>query len=177
MGRYHVVMEPSGPSMEPSPQPPSIHGDDMLRQYLATHEAQCPQCQYLLQYLTGDRCPECGEQLTLQIGRKRQQMGSWLTMVVLTSMGCYAFGDYSFWILQDWIFYGVLNDPLAQMTQVAGCLAMFTHVPLLLATILLRRTFLTWPVPLRRGAAVVVAVWFVITVVFNWYMWDFFTFY
>ena len=37
----------------------------LLREYLASHDAFCPQCRYELQGLTDARCPECGRGLTL----------------------------------------------------------------------------------------------------------------
>src|SRR5690348_16408064 len=39
----------------------------LLRDFLTDHDVTCPQCQYNLRNLTGDRCPECGEQLALGV--------------------------------------------------------------------------------------------------------------
>jgi hypothetical protein len=39
----------------------------LLREFLADHDVDCPQCHYNLRNLTGDRCPECGEQLALGV--------------------------------------------------------------------------------------------------------------
>jgi predicted RNA-binding Zn-ribbon protein involved in translation (DUF1610 family) len=41
--------------------------DPMLTAFLAQSDQPCPQCEYNLRNLTGNRCPECGEELVLRV--------------------------------------------------------------------------------------------------------------
>ena len=45
---------------------PDDHG--MLATYLAERDDACPGCGYNLRGLTGTRCPECNQELRLQVG-------------------------------------------------------------------------------------------------------------
>jgi DNA-directed RNA polymerase subunit RPC12/RpoP len=40
---------------------------ELLRQFLAERNVFCPQCEYNLRDLTGERCPECGEKIVLRV--------------------------------------------------------------------------------------------------------------
>jgi hypothetical protein len=42
--------------------------DDFLRPFLAGRDVACPQCDYNLRDLSGDRCPECGQKIQLRLG-------------------------------------------------------------------------------------------------------------
>ena len=42
--------------------------DSSLTWYLAGRDVPCPQCAYNLRDLVGNRCPECGDELALQLG-------------------------------------------------------------------------------------------------------------
>ena len=53
-------MDDPAPQVEPRER-------SLLREFLADQDIQCPQCRYNLRSLTGDRCPECGEQLLLGV--------------------------------------------------------------------------------------------------------------
>jgi hypothetical protein len=49
---------------------PNEAGDEsgeMLRRFLAGRDVVCPQCEYNLRDLMGERCPECGEGLVLRV--------------------------------------------------------------------------------------------------------------
>jgi len=39
----------------------------LLQQFLTGRDSACPQCDYNLRDLRGDRCPECGEMLVLRV--------------------------------------------------------------------------------------------------------------
>jgi hypothetical protein len=41
---------------------------DLLRDFLDSREVPCPGCGYNLRDLHGSRCPECGDDLILQVG-------------------------------------------------------------------------------------------------------------
>lgn len=46
--------------------PPMADAHEMLRRYLADHDAPCPACGYNLRGLEGETCPECGEAVALR---------------------------------------------------------------------------------------------------------------
>lgn len=41
---------------------------ELLRAFLGEHDVACPGCGYNLRNLQGSRCPECGDELHLQVG-------------------------------------------------------------------------------------------------------------
>ena len=43
-------------------------GAEFLRAFLAQRDVACPGCAYNLRDLQGQRCPECGNELTLAVG-------------------------------------------------------------------------------------------------------------
>lgn len=51
---------------------------DMLRAYLASRDEPCPGCGYNLRDLTGERCPECNQPLTLRVGLAEPHLGAYL---------------------------------------------------------------------------------------------------
>jgi uncharacterized paraquat-inducible protein A len=69
--------EPAAPE-QPAPE-------QLLRQYLAMHDAACPVCAYDLRGLTSSKCPECGATLELRIGSHDLRLWPWL--VALLSAG------------------------------------------------------------------------------------------
>jgi len=54
----------------------------LLQQYLAEHEAPCPGCGYNLCALTGDQCPECGQQLALRVELAEPKLAAFITGLV-----------------------------------------------------------------------------------------------
>lgn len=55
---------------------------------LLTHENEpCPNCKYNLRGLTGDRCPECNQQLVLRVGLREPMLGLFITGLVGICMG------------------------------------------------------------------------------------------
>jgi hypothetical protein len=73
--------------------------DDMLRGYLADRDEPCPGCAYNLRALTGSRCPECNQELTLRVGLVEQKLAWFITGLAGIAMptgfcailACYAF--------------------------------------------------------------------------------------
>ena len=60
---------------------------DFLRQYLAGRDVPCPMCEYNLRDLLGDRCPECGDQLTLAVNPVEPKQAAAITGLILLAAG------------------------------------------------------------------------------------------
>src|SRR4051794_28546487 len=60
---------------------------DMLREFLAGRDAPCPGCGYNLRDLTGDRCPECGQELVLGVRLAEPKLAALLTGLIGLSAG------------------------------------------------------------------------------------------
>ncbi len=66
---------------------PTLMSDaELIRAYLAEHDAECPKCRYNLRGLGGGACPECAEQITLAIARA-EPLRRWLTLVIVALVG------------------------------------------------------------------------------------------
>ncbi|MFM9994982.1 MAG: hypothetical protein ACKVU4_04185 [Phycisphaerales bacterium] len=84
--------------MEPSP----TNDPDQLREFLGSRDAPCPGCGYNLHGLTGDRCPECNEELRLQVGLVEPKLASFLTGLIGLACGAGFFGVLVVWIGVLW---------------------------------------------------------------------------
>lgn len=60
---------------------------ESLRAFLATRETPCPSCNYNLRGLTTDRCPECDQDLVLQVGLAEPRLGAYLSGLVGLAVG------------------------------------------------------------------------------------------
>jgi hypothetical protein len=69
-----------------TPDPPPNH-NDYLRAYLASIDAPCPGCWYSLKGLTGTRCPECNQELKLQVGLADPRLAWFVSGVIGIAMG------------------------------------------------------------------------------------------
>jgi hypothetical protein len=58
-----------------------------LRSFLTARDVQCPKCEYNLRGLTGDRCPECGDQLVLRVNLAEPKLGAMIAGLVGLSAG------------------------------------------------------------------------------------------
>jgi hypothetical protein len=65
--------------MDPGPIPPS---PELLRQFLADRDIECPGCGYNLRGLTGDRCPECASALALAINLHEPRSAAFISGLV-----------------------------------------------------------------------------------------------
>ena len=74
---------------EPNHQPP------LLTRFLADRDVACPRCGYNLRNLTGDRCPECGDALRLQVGLADPRLAAYITALVGASLGLGGSGLFS----------------------------------------------------------------------------------
>ncbi len=61
-------------------------------QYLSGHVVACPGCGYNLHGLTGDRCPECSQEIELAIRLARPRLGHWVAAVSGLAAGAGAAG-------------------------------------------------------------------------------------
>lgn len=57
---------------------PDRSNDDLLREFLATHDASCPVCGYGLRGVPSPVCPECAAPLHLEIASVQGKTGPWL---------------------------------------------------------------------------------------------------
>lgn len=53
----------------------------IFRAYVADHDTPCPGCGYNLRGLSSPRCPECNEDLTLDLKLAEPRLSSWLAAV------------------------------------------------------------------------------------------------
>jgi len=58
-----------------------------LRDFLAQRDVACPGCGYNLRGLTGPRCPECHQALSLQVGLVEPRMRAYLAAVIGLACG------------------------------------------------------------------------------------------
>ena len=57
-------------TVEASKDEPAGERGELLLQFLEGRRVPCPRCGYDLRDLTRPVCPECGEELTLTVGRR-----------------------------------------------------------------------------------------------------------
>jgi hypothetical protein len=62
--------------------------DPLLEQFLSERDVVCPGCSYNLRDLKSDRCPECGDELTLTLRLVEPRQASLITGLVGLSAGC-----------------------------------------------------------------------------------------
>jgi len=82
---------------------------DRLFRYMAEHRPDCPKCRYCLEGLRSDRCPECGQKLSvaafLAARRRRSGMPRWVQgLGQATAVVC--FFTVAMWVLRP---LGILN--------------------------------------------------------------------
>ena len=84
-----------GESFRPAP--------DLLRAFLAGRDVPCPNCDYNLRDLPGDRCPECGLELALRIQLAEPRLAAFLTGLVGLSAGA-GFNAliFLYWLMITW---------------------------------------------------------------------------
>lgn len=70
-----------------TPPPTGIDHATLLEQHLAAHEDPCPMCGYNLHNLRGDKCPECGQELTLHIALAEPRLAAFYTGLVGLAAG------------------------------------------------------------------------------------------
>ena len=61
--------------------------DPLLLQFLRARDVPCPSCAYNLRDLTGDRCPECGQEITLRLQLAEPKLAAMLTGLIGLSTG------------------------------------------------------------------------------------------
>ncbi len=62
-------------------------GDSVLVSFLAGRDVGCPGCGYNLRDGVGDRCPECGDELSLRLGLTEPRQGTLIAGLVGLSAG------------------------------------------------------------------------------------------
>src|SRR6185369_3667260 len=75
-----------------------VDADAMLHSFLAERDAACPGCGYNLRNLQGNRCPECGDELTLRVNLVEPKLGAFITGLVGLSAGAGFNGMMLLWV-------------------------------------------------------------------------------
>lgn len=61
--------------------------EEALRNFLCQRDTACPSCGYNLRDLQGQRCPECGSELQLQVGMVDMKQAAPIAGLIVLSMG------------------------------------------------------------------------------------------
>ena len=135
---------------EPGLSASEDHNQTLLEEFLRHNDAPCPECDYNLRQLLSSTCPECGQELKLQVARRTTRIGLFLLfvapMLMLAGSGWLFLVICLFesWPSQgEWGFYILMVTGLIE-----GFMVMFLHQ--------MRRYFydLTTPIPeLLTGAS------------------------
>jgi hypothetical protein len=72
----------------PSSERPDTQDAQLLSTYLAERDVPCPRCGYNLRALTSGRCPECGDELQLQVGLVEPRLRAYVALLVACCFGC-----------------------------------------------------------------------------------------
>ena len=59
---------------------------DLLQTFLHDRDVSCPNCAYNLRDLTSDRCPECGQQITLGVQLARPRLAQFIAGIAPLAM-------------------------------------------------------------------------------------------
>lgn len=59
----------------------------LMQEFLAGRDFECPACRYNLRNLQNDRCPECGEQLVLRLSSAEPRQGACIAGLVGLASG------------------------------------------------------------------------------------------
>lgn len=73
--------------------------EEHLRSYLANFDQACPGCRYSLRGLTGMRCPECNQELKLQVGLVEPRLGAFIAGVAGVGMSLGFCGLLLLWVV------------------------------------------------------------------------------
>jgi hypothetical protein len=88
----------STPAESNTAEPAVPREGEFLRQFLAGRDVPCPMCEYNLRDLEGDRCPECGDQLTLEVNPVEPKQAAVITGLVLLAAGAGFNGLFLVWV-------------------------------------------------------------------------------
>jgi hypothetical protein len=79
-------MTAAAPSLQDAP--PGIATErELLRRFLLGRDVACPGCGYNLRDLTGDRCPECGQDIVLHLQLAEPRQAALLTGLIGLAAG------------------------------------------------------------------------------------------
>jgi len=78
MDKAHTESDRDRLPRNPSPE--------LLRDYLASHDAPCPVCGYNLRGVVLAACPECNAPIELSVGSSQARLGAWLFAMLAFAM-------------------------------------------------------------------------------------------
>jgi len=91
--------------MEPLVERVPAQESALLRLYLADRDVPCPQCNYNLRNLTGNVCPECGEEIALRVYFVEPRQAAPLAGLITLSAGAGLNGLLLiYWMFVIWRF-------------------------------------------------------------------------
>jgi hypothetical protein len=129
-----TVNAPPNPAAVPADLPVNDTGESyraspsvgVLRVFLAGRDVACPNCEYNLRDLTGDRCPECGQDLVIRVQLAEPKMAAFLAGLIGLSAGAGFSGlILLYWfILTFFVFRGGGGNGARILTLTLGGLAL-----------------------------------------------------
>lgn len=79
---------------------------ELLREFLADRDEQCPSCGYNLRNLHHDRCPECAQELILRVNLREPRLGGYVAGVAALAAGAGFSGLLILYIMLTVLFRG-----------------------------------------------------------------------
>ncbi len=133
------VMPTDAPPEVQTPSPP-LSRDEHLLAFVREHEARCPLCDYNLRGLSRPTCPECGQELKLDVRLAEPYLAAWVTLVVALSL---AAGPGAMFILMS-VMHGPPGGPWYRVLIMPYAVA---AIPLLIVALFARRRVCRLPRP------------------------------
>ncbi len=89
------------------------HDDEMLLEFIAGRDAECPNCRYSVRGLERAICPECGSGLALGVVARHVTIGPWLVAIVSLSLAAGFDGVFFLMGVAEQIFRPPMNPMFA----------------------------------------------------------------
>jgi hypothetical protein len=137
--------------------PATSRGDlDLLRDYLASHDALCPSCRHNLHGAAGPACPECGVGLDLKLTLADPAYAAWATTLIIAAATLGFSGPLAFASLYARAIAGLSGrEPF---TGNLALVAAFLSVGVLIALLRARAAMVRRPRPRQWFVSIAIAV-------------------
>ena len=148
---------------------------EMVRVFLAEHDAPCPGCGYNLRGTTGDKCPECAAALELGLkGGRRKSRWDTLAVIAVCVSALYflAQGGFQVWMLVRGVYRGTSLAPIRLEMAIHAGLAMLVGIVCLGWCIAIRlarplRPRPSWAEPTHAASGVLLGTFVLYVVVYT----------